>query len=85
MLRVSRGFVSHVKGTAWLFLIVRAYVAVPGGYFSMKPVRKFQCNGTDPFREDTPVLKAFLRGPELKRGKEHISGVGNNNICCCQV
>lgn len=48
-LRASRGFASHVKGIAWLFLTVRAFVAVSGGYCSMKPVRKLQCKETDAF------------------------------------
>lgn len=70
MLRASRGFASHVKGMYWLFLMVRAYVAVSGWYFSTKPVRKFQGNETDAFRGDTPVRKTFLVAPEFKKKRE---------------
>lgn len=44
-----RGFASHVKGIAWLFLTVGAFEAVSGRYCSMKPLRKLQSNETDAF------------------------------------
>lgn len=79
MLKVSRGFANQVKVIDWLCLIVRAYVAVSEGFFSMKPVRKFQCNETDASED------FFLEESRIKKGEKNTKSVGNNNICCCQA